>query len=1375
MTGRMSVVEKVIPSIITGLFIIACLWYGADRAYAEGSRELVETPSGVNDAYRPYLGWRPWTTNYGIPDRTTFKVYVKAGETIYLGSSVHQSYLDADNGETAVSEWDIVVTSPTDVVYRLNVVNGGSGHIDSPEKERRGPKPLDSGGYDPLVIDAGETGWWTVEFHGEKNQYSVGTLDPVAKKADEPWGTQNANIAAWDVTVADSDGNEKKGRMYSTFLSISTGWGEAPIHSRFYVLTKDGYLYKVHLNGIKPYGFIVFANNRGFIDATTGETLNRSVLFENIGGSSKIRPEANIVFQNPALEDDIDVTHRLFLNPPSEDLPEDWLAPIPVPEPAEVAFQGRTANKAVVGEGGNFRFTIGEEPDDIEEEPDASRRFTFQLIIDADQDGEYEASDGAGDIVIDSVAKPGFNEIEWNGKRKNGTDVPVGNYTAKIMMKGGEYHFPMFDVEKAENGIKIEALNAPGGYPSDKNNFFIYYNDLSYTTGSGFYMNLDGSGGHTPRDASDGEDSSAGGHKFTDNYGDNKGIDTWTYYPGPEVVIPFSIMNGPTAIDPGMIEVDEDDSVAIGLNGTDTETAPQDLSFDIVKKPEHGAAVLNGNEVTYTPEPNYHGTDSFQFVAIDEDGVESMPVTVDITVRPVNDIPAAISKNVTTAEDKPVSILLEGTDVEDKDPDQLTYTLVSLPANGKGVLNGRVYTYTPDPYFNGNDSFSFTVTDSVYAVSAPAVVTIQVVPVDNEPLAQDQTADTDEDTPLDIVLTGWDAETSADDLSYTVVSGPSHGTLSGTGRFLTYTPNPDYHGTDSFAFTVTDSVYTSRPGTVTIAVRAVNDRPSAADQSVTTRVNHAVDVLLVGSDVETPAGQLIFDVIQGPEHGTLSGFGRELVYTPDSGFQGTDRFTYTVTDLGDGAAGPLTSLPAVVTITVSSPPSPPADPVQNEPDPREEEIVIDTEFGIRVVETKIRRTHLPDGTAHDEVLLSEREVTEAMLRLDEAGLDTALVVLPDEEDIVVDTYVEVPQVSLQKFIDHGKHLELLLEYAKIEVPFTSMAGFGEDLYFRIVPIKDEETRKAILHRAGEDGMLAEGGEHEFRILGRPMRIETNMQSRPVKIALPLYDALPVDEDERKQILDNLVIYIEHSDGTKEVVRGAVTGYKTGEDLGIEFVIDKFSTFTMIYWTGAKDYFADGGGGPLPFELVGKTGYLTGYPDGTFRPDHSITRAEMAVILAKNVLVGDPDGVWPAFPDVPETHWAWDFIKPVTESGLMIGYPVGSFRPDHPITRAEMAIIALRLSGLSEKDGETFTDTKGHWASGAIESLAAAGLLKGYPDGSYKPDRPITRAEAVVLFNRLLGIAPLSGDIAPSWPDVPSTHWAFRDIEAATERKVQLTP
>jgi hypothetical protein len=105
----------------------------------------------------------------------------------------------------------------------------------------------------------------------------------------------------------------------------------------------------------------------------------------------------------------------------------------------------------------------------------------------------------------------------------------------------------------------------------------------------------------------------------------------------------------------------------------------------------------------------------------------------------------------------------------------------------------------------------------------------------------------------------------------------------------------------------------------------------------------------------------------------------------------------------------------------------------------------------------------------------------------------------------------------------------------------------------------------------------------------------------------------------------------------------------------------------------------------------------------------------------------------------------------------------------------MAIIALRLSGLSEKDGETFTDTKGHWASGAIESLAAAGLLKGYPDGSYKPDRPITRAEAVVLFNRLLGIAPLSGDIAPSWPDVPSTHWAFRDIEAATERKVQLTP
>jgi hypothetical protein len=1475
MTGRLTVAQKIVPYIATFFFMLACLWFGTDRVNAEGSRELVQTSAGEPDAYRPYLGWRPWSTNFGIQDRTTFNVYVKAGETIYLGSSVSASYLDTDDGETEGQQWDIVVTSPSGVVHRLDVVNGGKGHINTLAKEQ-GPAPLNyAGGYDPLVINANETGWWSVEFHGEKNNLSPDTLDPVARKVNEPWSAQNANIAAWDVTVADSDKNEKKGRMYSNLLSLSMGSETAALYSEIYVLTKDGYLYRMDLNGIQPYGFMLFANNRGFVDMTTGETLNRSVKFEYLNGSTQINPIYNLAFQDPLKPDDIDVTHRIFLNPPSADLPDDWLERIPVPRPDEVAFAGRTDNKAVKGEGGKFRFAI-------DETLDASQRFAFQLIIDADKDGVYEAA-GDDDIVIYSVAKPGLNEVEWNGKYKDGTDLPLGDYKAKIMMKGGEYHFTMFDVEHASNGIIIEALNPPGTYPVGKDEFTIYYNDTNYVTGSGENMNLNGVGAPSPRDASDGVDSSAGAHRFTNSYGDNKGIDTWTYYPGPEAEIQFSVMNGPTANDPGPVEVDEDDSVVIELSGTDTETAPKDLTFDIAADPDHGTVTLIGNKVTYAPDADYNGSDSFQFVVIDEDGVESKPMTVSITVKPINDKPVAASQNVNTDEDEPVTITLSGTDKEtdtddlvyqiadqpgngtvsingrtvtytpdddffgtdqftftvtdtgdgtdgpltsdkatvtitvrgindppvarsknaataedtpvsiqlegedaEDDADDLIYQVVSAPKNGTGVLNGRVYTYTPDPYYNGSDSFSFTVTDSEGAVSAPAVVTIQVVAVDNKPLALDDAVDTDEDTPVGIELKGWDAETPADDLGYAVVSGPSHGSLSGTGRNLTYTPDPDYNGTDSFAFTVTDSVYTSDPGTITITIRAVNDRPQAEDLSLTTPHNQAVNVTLDGSDAETPAGQLIFDIVHGPQHGKLSGSGRDLVYTPNSGFSGTDQFTYTVTDLGDGADGPKTSLPAAVTITVSAPPSQPADPKPSDPnpsdpkpsdpDPDEEEIIIDTGFGIRVIETKIMRTHAPDGTARDEVLLSEQKITEAMLRLDDAGLDTALVVLPDEEDIVVDTYVEVPKASLQKFIDHAKHLELLLEYAKIEVPFTSMEDFGEDLYFRIVPIKDEGSKRAILERAGNEGAIAANGGNEFRILGRPMRIETNMQSRPVKITLPLYDALPDDEAARKQILDNLVIYIEHSDGTKEVIRGTVTGYKTGDDLGIEFVIDKFSTFTMIYWTGANDDFAGGGDGRLPFELLtGQSGYLAGYPDGLFRPDQTITRAEMAVILAKNLRVTEPDGVWRAFPDVPKAYWAHEYIKEVSEAGLMIGYPDGRFGPDNPITRAEMAMIMLRLSGLREKDGERFSDTKGHWASGAIASLAEAGLVRGLPDGSFKPNRPLTRAEAVVMLNRALGIAPLAGDIEPTWPDVPPSHWAFRDIEAAAERKVQLNP
>ncbi|WP_167330849.1 S-layer homology domain-containing protein, partial [Paenibacillus sonchi] len=141
----------------------------------------------------------------------------------------------------------------------------------------------------------------------------------------------------------------------------------------------------------------------------------------------------------------------------------------------------------------------------------------------------------------------------------------------------------------------------------------------------------------------------------------------------------------------------------------------------------------------------------------------------------------------------------------------------------------------------------------------------------------------------------------------------------------------------------------------------------------------------------------------------------------------------------------------------------------------------------------------------------------------------------------------------------------------------------------------------------------------------------------------------------------------------------------------------------------------------------------------------------------------------AFSDVPSGYWAAEAIAGAAETGLMTGYPDGSFKPKQHITRAEMASLAAQLSKRSDVSGEGFTDVAaGHWALSAILQAQGAGILNGYTDGTFRPGKALTRAEAVTAVNRALGRGPLFGAEASPWSDVPLTHWAFADIlEAST--------
>ena len=159
-----------------------------------------------------------------------------------------------------------------------------------------------------------------------------------------------------------------------------------------------------------------------------------------------------------------------------------------------------------------------------------------------------------------------------------------------------------------------------------------------------------------------------------------------------------------------------------------------------------------------------------------------------------------------------------------------------------------------------------------------------------------------------ITLTGSDLEGSP--LTFAVLTGPTKGTLSGAAPNLTYTPNANVNGSDSFTFKANDGELDSAPATVSITITPVNDAPVADNLSVTTLEDTAVVITLTGSDVE--GSPLTFAVLTGPTKGTLSGTTPNLTYTPSANANGADSFTFKVTD------GQLDSAPATVSINVTS-------------------------------------------------------------------------------------------------------------------------------------------------------------------------------------------------------------------------------------------------------------------------------------------------------------------------------------------------------------------------------------------------------------------------------------------------------------------------
>ncbi|WP_419226889.1 Ig-like domain-containing protein [Alteromonas sp. OM2203] len=398
----------------------------------------------------------------------------------------------------------------------------------------------------------------------------------------------------------------------------------------------------------------------------------------------------------------------------------------------------------------------------------------------------------------------------------------------------------------------------------------------------------------------------------------------------------FTAVNEPPGSNDDVAVVDEDDAVVIAVlaNDEDLSDGVNPSSVKVEMQPLHATANVNTDtgEITYTPEINFNGMDSFTYTVEDNQGSVSAPATVTITVNPINDIPIAVDDNASTGEDQSlvISILDNDDDVDalsnlqpnTLDPESITIEtdvnsgaleiVGAAAASADSTLQVGQVIYTPNTNFFGTDVFTYTVRDTEGATSTVATVTISVGAINDNPVASDDSANTTEDEAVAISVTANDSDTE-NELDIQSVTIEAQGTLgvasvdNNTG-VITYTPNANRFGTDSFQYSVQDQQgLGSNIATVIVTITSVNDAPVTLDDTYTlaTRVPTALAVLDNDSDPDSefePDNEInaaSVSVVSAPSLGTVSvnGVSGVITYTPNEDVTvASDSFTYNVTD-----------------------------------------------------------------------------------------------------------------------------------------------------------------------------------------------------------------------------------------------------------------------------------------------------------------------------------------------------------------------------------------------------------------------------------------------------------------------------------------------
>ncbi len=570
----------------------------AAPAAASGSSNLWPNPPAGS---RANLEWR--TGSYGgglLARRTLVKAFMQAGEVLMLGSSA----VGVGLGDVLVYNPGVVtgpiggetVPVPASASFSCNTqrLAGGApptqGKITTRAQELAGPDSIPTsgtGGYVPCHYAAASTGVYDVVFLGplgfaDNTDGTVGA-DVALTAASDTSAAQGTSIAAWDATVRSGLGSVTNitGRVFTYYLALFTGGNGLPVFPSLFPVTSDGYRYRVDLRGMDPNGWLVYGNQLGFLDSDGTTPLYHDAVADAtanaFGGPGQlVGIQGAVTFQRPSFP--------LFFEPPAAESLNALGIPLAPTAPvmSSLSFAGNLGgNTSLVNNGGTFRYA-------------STVPGVYDIVI--SHDGIDFDPTTLLNRSLRGARAAGVQTVSWDGKDNAGNFFPVGTYQVHASFHGGEYHFPMIDVENdTQGGPTLTLLNPPGTTcPTLTGGCNAgFYDDRAYRTLNGTVVNSGNAPGTvlcgvtppaTPASnailgfntatTQRAFGAASGGNNnvpCTGSFGDAKGLDLWTYYPSNTILAPLNIVA--SAADIAITKSVSNPTPAVGTNVTFIVTA----------------------------------------------------------------------------------------------------------------------------------------------------------------------------------------------------------------------------------------------------------------------------------------------------------------------------------------------------------------------------------------------------------------------------------------------------------------------------------------------------------------------------------------------------------------------------------------------------------------------------------------------------------------------------------------------------------------------------------------------------------------------------------------------------------------------------------